>query len=919
MDSQILADLKASITKGKNAEVLEQLSSMNLPGELDNKVNQLKARIRRIQDDNLAGVLSAEDNTRFKNEISRDLLSLISDLERHNSGDTIPEETSPKKSFNRTKDQVIRFAIYFAAIIALAWGYSFLQDTLEYGKLETGLIAIIPLFLVFLTDTIPGWLKYRRKKQLIDKAINGTIPPPGYFRLAPYEAKDLDSFQRADGMHETVLDWLKTNKSSILYLSGESGTGKSSLLNGFVIPKLQTADQPFNVLTVRGYNDPIRVLEKKLVSEKLISEGAESLPIREILEQAMSQQSNKNQRLLIVFDQFEEFLILHNEEERMEFEAFLTSLKENPIEGLSVLLVFRTDYLGELLKLNLPELEPNKNWRIVSSFGIKAAKKFLADSGLKIGDVILKDIIKEAESLEGKEGLIRPIILNMYGMILTNYSGELPKNVAPDALLKNFLEESINLKNYRENARLIIRNMITHKGTKQPTSLASLETETGIESHALKGFMLELAPKGIVRRIDAVNQVWEISHDFLAQLLHRTVYTWRLPRFTKQMKWVISTMIVIWVGIVFYILPYWKSQKTKKIIKALSNSGFIINIDKDPFQNEIQYSVSLDEIDNIELDTILPLLSELKPTSISITVNPKLTNLNRLHKLSSLKTLFLADYSDGYDDLINLNGLIGLESLQSLMISGFDSLINLKGIAGLKSLEILFIMENENLSNLNGLEDLSSLRSLSLSENINLGNIDGLKGLKSLKTLWISNSPMLDNVKGLAILDSLESLSLYYNNLYELDGLERLSSLKSLTIVGNPELKYISSLEKLNSLKELILNGNTLISLDGLSGLDSLEKLDLTSNKVNNLDGLAGLNKLKELYLGDNDLNNLSGLKGLNDLHTLDLQNNENLSNLELLKELTSLKKLNIQNSSIKPDEIVIIEELRERGVEVIH
>ena len=84
------------------------------------------------------------------------------------------------------------------------------------------------------TYTVPALLRRRKKQELVNKP--DVIIPPDYFRLTPYSSEDADTYTRADGMHQTVYKWLQKHESGVLYLSGESGTGKSSLLSGYVIP-----------------------------------------------------------------------------------------------------------------------------------------------------------------------------------------------------------------------------------------------------------------------------------------------------------------------------------------------------------------------------------------------------------------------------------------------------------------------------------------------------------------------------------------------------------------------------------------------------------------------------------------------------------------------------------------------------------
>jgi hypothetical protein len=65
---------------------------------------------------------------------------------------------------------------------------------------------------------------------------------------------------------------------------------------------------------------------------------------------------------MLVIDQFEEFLILHDEAGRIGLAALLNDLAKNPIGGLRLLLVFRSDYRALVYKLSLPPLLSGENW-----------------------------------------------------------------------------------------------------------------------------------------------------------------------------------------------------------------------------------------------------------------------------------------------------------------------------------------------------------------------------------------------------------------------------------------------------------------------------------------------------------------------------------------------------------------------------
>ena len=81
--------------------------------------------------------------------------------------------------------------------------------------------------------------------------IKGRLRDPGYFRLKPYGEGELCN--RADQADKRVLKWLREGKTNINYLTGFSGTGKSSLLQASVLPALRNSTPPYRIAEARTY------------------------------------------------------------------------------------------------------------------------------------------------------------------------------------------------------------------------------------------------------------------------------------------------------------------------------------------------------------------------------------------------------------------------------------------------------------------------------------------------------------------------------------------------------------------------------------------------------------------------------------------------------------------------------------------
>lgn len=460
-------------------------------------------------------------------------------------------------TIQRAGARVRQLGVYIGAIAALVGGYYLLREKLGMPGQQALAIASVPFLLTLLTETLPAWLTRRRDRRLVEIGVRGPLEDAGYFKFRPYE--EGEAFSRADDAHTRVLHWLVRSKSPLLTLSGRSGSGKSSLLNAAVLPELRE-HHGFRVLKVRGFDDPLGVLVGTLRKPgALWKRPPKSNDARELLERACTRRDAG--RLLVVVDQFEEFLILGQEAERRSLVDFLRSLTERPIPVLRVLLVVRTDYLGPLEELDLPALHSRVNWTEVSPFTEAAARAFLNGSGLDIGTELMEEILREAAVLEENRGLVRPITLNMFGTILARYAHEharkLPKGFKPGHLLRGYLTDIIGQPRIRERAPQLLRQMITSHGTKQRRSVAALAETTAIRPGLVRGCLFALAKEGLVRPLDEKSEFWEVSHDFLARLLDQVLARWRASFFARLQPSAAPTLLVLWLGAALILAPFY--------------------------------------------------------------------------------------------------------------------------------------------------------------------------------------------------------------------------------------------------------------------------------------------------------------------------------------------------------------------------
>lgn len=808
--------------------------------------------------------------------------------------------------------------LYLLSLAAFFWGIIKLPIPLEnlLGRSMPGLalaIAATPVLATIGFDAFPKLLRYWRKRKLIDNGIRGKLIEPAYFRIQPYDESDQDQkrYTRADKAHEEVLEWVKDTDEKVLYLTGRSGSGKTSLLNAFVIPALRESTPKFFPMTIRSFQDPMQVLHKTLLKPGLIWEQPpfSVTDTQQLLEIACDHIRPK--RLLLIFDQFEEILIIHDRVPAriQKLEELLSSIIETNIRGLSILSVIRSDYLGKLQDLKLPIMVQGQNWREISPFTEKASRDFIKNSGLEVEDKIMNELIGHAAQIEETRGLIRPVTLNMLGMIIdrltfTKTTGHRTRQ-GIGSLLIEYLLTIINASEVKGYSRQILRKMITPASTKQPRSVTDLSRETKINANAITGCLLVLSTYGLVRRIDERDNVWEISHDFVARLLGHILSSWRKTFAQRISSWVAPTSLVLWVTVIVLLMSTYFTRREQQVrVSILQRQGSIESV-----TGGIGVSFPSDDKDLGAVLESLKDLSNLQQLDLSET-HVVDEELKYVSALTSIKVLNL---NDTQITGAGLAFLANLDNLQELYLSNTrvdnDGLKHLRNLHGLRRLSL----DSDPLGDpgLEHLSGLTNLQSLSLTKTrVESEGLRHLMGFSDLQQLYLGDTNLNDTgLRYLAALYSLRKLTLESSHITDagLTALKEMKNLQELRLTDNSITSQ--GLENIRELKELrILRiNNTSIgdqALAHLNGLKNLKELNISYTQVTGagLQNLKGMKSLREIWakhtkITDNGLDNLSDLI---DLEILSLPENEVSDlGLEKIKMLINLQELYLGGTKI--------------------
>lgn len=784
------------------------------------------------------------------------------------------------------------------ALVGMIGAYVGLRDAIHLPPPWPIIGCVVPVPIFFLFYVLPAWRDAIADRRLHELGIRGRLKEPGYFRLTPYEAHEREKFVRPDSVDVRVARWIKESSSSVLYLSGQSGVGKSSLLGASVLPELSRSG--WKVIPVRPHDDPLGAIKRAVLeADQEGQTNPDTSSALDVIDRSVDLARQQDQHVLIAVDQFEEALILLQEEvSREPLIKLFQELVSNPRRSLTILLSLRSEYLSDLESLSLPPPTLGRNCLEVRPFSHADAQDFLERSRIDVGASLMKEIFAEVSEIEDMPDRVRPVVLNMIGLVLASFRGALPKGVRPGRLLSGYVHRAISATDVRLHAANLLRPLVTNVGTKRSLPLASIASEAQVTPAVARGCLLRLADSGLVRAIDQTSERWEIAHDFVARLVQPIVQHWTRSFWEVARKWVAPGALSLWIIVVLagaFLYPNWQDEQIRKeldaagIVPAPSSKG-----------GELAFQYNGQDVDEATFRQAIGLLLKLRGTVAKL-------DIGSAKQLSSLKGIFLPSTLSSLalgGPLANMEGFPNLPSLKSLTVRGY----NFKSLAGLPNLPNLerLDLQYTNLEDLVSLPPCASLHHLSVKSVGQKLSLVGMPILPSLETLELDGNVL--NFRGMPTFSTLRKLKVKDNSLTSLSDLPRLPALTRLQLQAN-RLPNLAHMPVLPALKTLVLGDsfnfsldsdpNVEISLEGMPILPALQILRIENSKLLNLKGMVPLPALKLLRLeGLSDFESLSSLPVLASLERLELVDLPKFKSFAGMEVQPALKKLTLGSMS---------------------
>ena len=316
----------------------------------------------------------------------------------------------------------------------------------------------------------------------------------------------------------------------LLLLLGDSGNGKTSLINAGLLPEV--AKHSWRPIYVRPLGLPQSDVTHQIQGSLFKGGTAYHGPLLPLLHEILGLLPKT--RLLLIIDQFEDILIARSLEEVDKLIADLSAVYRAPDDRLRIVLSYRADLEGRL----------GHFWQIITGSATGLPRIYVA--GLA-GEEVVAGVIKAVESLgvridvpiaeweiikkdfgaaSAALGLtdIYPPYVQMFIEHIWNSTekGKLPFSPALyrkargiDGIVGDYLGAQLKYVDDKQgHVRLVLIALVRSYGVKAQKRLDDLASETSLDQAHVDIALEKLIDRRLVRHIE---QYYEIAHDFIAR------------------------------------------------------------------------------------------------------------------------------------------------------------------------------------------------------------------------------------------------------------------------------------------------------------------------------------------------------------------------------------------------------------------
>ncbi len=356
---------------------------------------------------------------------------------------------------------------------------------------------------------------------------------------------------------EKLISKLSRKDCKLIVFHGQSGVGKSSILQAGLIPVLKKPNIFINdchvlPILIRQYTDWEEHC-KQCWSEAVKN----SINSTQSFVEELRSNNSSNRVYILIFDQFEEFLIQQDYHERLKLFKFITDVIH--LENIKVIISIREDYLPNLLEIeaiansnsfssNIDALKNilNKSNRYqLVNLSTDAAKEVIQTltkkTKFKLKDDLIEAIVLDLAQNTGK---VRPIELQIVGYELQKQRDSIitvddyHKSGRKEKLVQQFLDRIIqNCGEENKDAAGYILYLLTDKNDTRPLKTKEelvkelKNADSSSNDEQFKLILDILVVSGLVWKIDNnLTARYQLAHDYLVYFIRQSLEAQELEK-----------------------------------------------------------------------------------------------------------------------------------------------------------------------------------------------------------------------------------------------------------------------------------------------------------------------------------------------------------------------------------------------------
>jgi formylglycine-generating enzyme required for sulfatase activity len=362
--------------------------------------------------------------------------------------------------------------------------------------------------------------------------VSPSLPERPYKFLYYFEAADRSIFfgrdEEADALQNQIMD----HKLTVLF--GQSGVGKTSLINAGVIPRLE--EKGYTSLYLRALREPAASIKSSLSGQHATSPSSD---LYSFLERTLPSESH----LVIFLDQFEEFFVRLGKATRAAFAEELAACLESDLD-LRFVLSLRDDYLARLhgLSAHLPG-DPLMNRFCLENLNVEKARLAITEPAqafkLRYGDELLATLLDDLEQEESvKPPELQIVCHKLYQNLVDSgkwvegsgrsglFTLESYKELGgAEGILVNYLNDALTElpdDAARERAWGVLRSMITVGETRvtlttQEMTRQKIAYKLGLSEDEVEKSTSYLRDRRLIRWLPAESEegTFELAHEYM--------------------------------------------------------------------------------------------------------------------------------------------------------------------------------------------------------------------------------------------------------------------------------------------------------------------------------------------------------------------------------------------------------------------